>query len=124
MAFAERVQIDDVDPAVAIAAERAVAALLEAFCDKYRIEPFFQRPRHLLRVDVVITERRGVVIRLETVNWITNDGNVGDQLLAALVEKWGPAKLRGDTSTWLVPGRRMTARKPASGNFEIVIDRR
>jgi hypothetical protein len=93
--------------------------MLRASEDSYRWSEIGSGPGFEVRV----TERRGVIVKLETVNWITNASEVGDQLLAALAEKWGKPRPSGGASTWLLPGRRVIARKPATGNFEIVIDR-
>ena len=75
--------------------------------------------------EVSVTVKRGVVVELRTRNWITNSSEVGDNLFAALEAKWGAPKVGKDaTRTWLLKGRRVTASKPAAGNFQLGIAKR
>jgi hypothetical protein len=75
--------------------------------------------------EVYVTEKRGVIVELRTRNWITNSSEVGDQLFAALEQKWGAPKIGKDgTRMWLLKGRRVTAHMPAAGNFELIIAKR
>ncbi len=75
--------------------------------------------------EVYVTEKRGVIVELRTQNWITNSSEVGDQLFSALEQKWGAPKIGKDgTRAWQLKGRHVTARKPATGNFELVIAKR
>lgn len=73
-------------------------------------------------LEIFVVEKRGVIVELRTRNWSTSWPVVGDQLLAALAQKWGPPKIARDgVHTWSLKGRRVQASKPTSGSFELVI---
>lgn len=57
--------------------------------------------------EVLVTERRGVIVELRTRNWFTSSSKVGDGVHA-----------------WRLKRRTVKASKPASGNFELIIARR
>jgi len=95
--------------------------MLRSYEDEYR----WNEVAPTAGFEALVTEKRGVIVELRTRNWITNSPDVGDQLFAALEQKWGAPKIGKDgTHTWLLKGRRVTASKPASGNFELVIVKR
>ncbi|HEY4242571.1 MAG TPA: hypothetical protein VGM88_22285 [Kofleriaceae bacterium] len=71
--------------------------------------------------EVHVWVKGGIVTRLETVNWFTNDPAIGNQLFALLAQKWGTPKSGHE---WTLPGRHVKAWMPADGNFAISVERR